>query len=1489
MRNMILMNRIIKLIAICTITLLVGVQDMSATHIIGGSLRYRHIGGDDYEISLVFRRDCFTGAADADFDDPARVFIYRQNGAVAPVGEGNIGRLNLNFNPDDTLGNTFISDCGFEGTQVCVQQTEYKDTISLPFISGGYILAYQRCCRNPTIQNILEPLNTGGTWWTSISEEALMTNNSSPQFGEWPGVYICADEPIEFDHSATDLDGDSLVYRLYAPFSGGDTLSSIPGQAAAKPPYDQVSWAMGYGLDNVLGSTSPLSIDPQTGIITGTPDFVGQFLVGVAVDEYRDGELLGTTRRDFQYNVRVCSDPPTAMFIANDGNCDGTVVTFENTSVGAANYLWQFDFPSTDPALTSTEQNPIFEYAEPGVYKVKLTATRFSDDCRSEVILDVAALTSDIEVSYDLNIQSCNADGGYTIQLTNTSFEPQAGFEVEGQNWTIVQGGQLFEFDTETVTLDVLNEDFTIELQAISNTGCNKAILDSIDIDEFVAVTDFTVMLEECPEGGGATITLTDISDSLNPFDSPDGSAWTIETAAGTITSTASPITLDVEADEVIVVTLDTDFGGGCEAIITRDVMLTDLVPQAGYTVEGLGCPDDGTVDVLFTSTSAADNPDYELLSTSWDITVAGSMSTGTDTSITVNVPKDSIVTVTLISTFDNGCRDTLIENIVPGPFATIEYTRGNPFKICIGDTVQLVDEPNSDFTYTWSPLEGLVFADPSDTSNPSLVGLVNTTYFVTVSDGLCTVSDSVMVEVLDDDNLMIVGDSITCDGSVELTASGGILDGDFVWSTDPSFSDTIFVGETLVTSFDGTSQTYYVAFTGINCDDPFAEYTVSLSDVFAVQFNGSPVRACIGDTVQILSNYDPLLTYVWTPETGLIFPDGPGNAFFVGDTDTEYAVSLSDDFCSLDTSIAVQISNTQELQILGDSVICDENILLVASGALGNGDYEWATDPDFNNIVAVGDTLDTVLDGLTETFYLRYTDATCGDETFSYTVRLYEFDLIYVDTWVICPGDSVNFPLFNQGEQDLTYAWTSDVHIVSDTFEMSPIIGTSVDETDPFTLYFTATSIFGCSFSDSVLVTFTQNPAVNIAAELQDCGEFTVCFTIDGEFEGLPSWDFGDPTTATDISLEETPCYTYAAPGVYDVVLTNVIGICAFAPDTLSVTVNDEITIDAIAEQIACLGDSVTVTASSPDNNVSFTWCTTDGDTLVVGADVTVIADSSYQIIVKATDVNGCSSESVVDITVVEFDIDSNIGEVLCDGQETFVELTVNGTTEGYSFDWGDNDCIVSGGTTANPIIVATGAKTFGVTITDDATGCTTTEEFPITTTSFEIDAEAAPDTTINPGEFVEIFVVDQFDDYTYEWSNGSTDGEQEVSPEESTTYTVTVTDELGCTATAAVSIRVREPVCDESDVYIPNAFTPNGDNVNDILYVRSNFIDELLLVVYNRWGEEVFRTTDPAAGWDGTLNGDRLAPDAYAYYMDVLCINGVRYSKKGNVSLLK
>jgi gliding motility-associated-like protein len=86
-----------------------------------------------------------------------------------------------------------------------------------------------------------------------------------------------------------------------------------------------------------------------------------------------------------------------------------------------------------------------------------------------------------------------------------------------------------------------------------------------------------------------------------------------------------------------------------------------------------------------------------------------------------------------------------------------------------------------------------------------------------------------------------------------------------------------------------------------------------------------------------------------------------------------------------------------------------------------------------------------------------------------------------------------------------------------------------------------------------------------------------------------------------------------------------------------------------------------------------------------------------------------------------------------------------------------------------------------------------------------------------------------------------------------------------------------------------IPNAFTPNGDGINDKVFVRGFGISKLTWRIYNRWGELVFETNDRTQGWDGTFKGARQPKEVYHYTLSVQYSDNTRHEKKGDITLLR
>lgn len=337
-----------------------------ATHIVGGEITYRCVGNNFYEITLTVYRDCYNG--EPSFDDFAIIGVYEKGADSVLVKNLSIP---YNENTNDTLPIILNDPCLTIPPDVCVHKATYRITTLLPFNPNGYVIVYQRCCRNKLIRNIPDPLDTGISFVAEISAESQMVCNQGATFNNWPPVAICVHHPINFDHAASDGDGDSLAYRLCTPFNGPPPMDPAPNPPYA-PPFDELIWLdPPYNLSNILGG-DPLTIDPYTGFMTGVPNTIGNFVLGVCVDEFRAGELLSTTRRDFQYNVADCGEPNAAFFLP-EILCDTLSVQFVNKSTNTNFFRWYFDWEN-DLSQTSTNFSPTHTYPDTGLYTVALIA-----------------------------------------------------------------------------------------------------------------------------------------------------------------------------------------------------------------------------------------------------------------------------------------------------------------------------------------------------------------------------------------------------------------------------------------------------------------------------------------------------------------------------------------------------------------------------------------------------------------------------------------------------------------------------------------------------------------------------------------------------------------------------------------------------------------------------------------------------------------------------------------------------------------------------------------------------------------------------------------------------------------------------------------------------------------------------------------------------------------------------------------------------------
>jgi len=429
-----------------------------ATHIVGGSLTYEQLSGSTYRVTLKLYRDCKPGSAA--FPNPVTITIRKNNGTAQTTAS-------IPFTTSSIVPPN-IDTCAVN-PGICLEEAIYTTIVTgLPPGNGGYHMYYQYCCRNSTLQNIVNPLAAGETWYAHIPENASVISNSSPKWVNPPPVFVCQGNNMSVNHSATDADGDSLAYSLYTPYT--DQAITYPGNVFTTP---TVTWTSTYGANNPLDPATPnsLTISP-TGIINGVPPSLGQFVAGIRCEEWRNGVKIGEILRDFQFNVVNC--PPLAVASFNSlGACNGTSITFSNTTTPAANsYFWDFGDGST-LADTSNLLNPNYNYPALGNYTAMLIINK-GTPCVDTAILPVNV--SFIQANFINDGPACK---GVPVNFTDTSnVDPST--TIVGWDWNFGDG------NTSTLENPVhpfnAGGNYNVSLVVTSAAGCKDTIFFPVGI-----------------------------------------------------------------------------------------------------------------------------------------------------------------------------------------------------------------------------------------------------------------------------------------------------------------------------------------------------------------------------------------------------------------------------------------------------------------------------------------------------------------------------------------------------------------------------------------------------------------------------------------------------------------------------------------------------------------------------------------------------------------------------------------------------------------------------------------------------------------------------------------------------------------------------------------------------------------------------------------------------------------------------------------------
>jgi len=321
-----------------------------ATHIVGGQMTYIKLSNNNYAVTLSVYRDCFNGVPP--FDNPASIGVFDSNNNL-------FNSLAVNVDPDSV----YLPNFGCTTSNFCIVIATYHFTVNLPPTST-YKIVYQRCCRSSIISNLANPTSYGFTIWTEINPTIFFPNSSAIFNHEFPGLAFVNDT-LMYNGSATDPDGDSLVYSMDYSYAGADTINPAPTPPFA-PPYNAMVYQSPFSFTNLLGGSVPLSVNSNTGMMTAFPNTIGIFQVGQQVEEYRNGILINTQRREF----------PMFISAANYFDIGGNITADTSTQSLDAGQAWLIKKNLYDGTLTAVDTNAInntylFPSVINGAYLVK--------------------------------------------------------------------------------------------------------------------------------------------------------------------------------------------------------------------------------------------------------------------------------------------------------------------------------------------------------------------------------------------------------------------------------------------------------------------------------------------------------------------------------------------------------------------------------------------------------------------------------------------------------------------------------------------------------------------------------------------------------------------------------------------------------------------------------------------------------------------------------------------------------------------------------------------------------------------------------------------------------------------------------------------------------------------------------------------------------------------------------------------------------------
>jgi len=1435
-------------------------QNAVSSHLMGGNLGYEYLGVNanglyQYRITITIYRYCEPGSSN--LPTTMNLGVYRDN-PTNPTGNKQLITTSsiplISITPiTPPNGN---DTCTFTPS-VCVEEGVYQGIVTLASNTTGYYFISDRCCRNNNIANLNNPGNTGQAYYAYAPPPS--TVNSSPTFAVAPVPFLCASDTVSILNQAYDPDGDLLVYNFVTPYQG----ISSNNQPNPNPPANytwpipNVNYAPGYSQANPFGAGGFTSIDTLTGLASYYAPNIGFYVLAVEIREYRNGVLIGVSRRDLQIIVIACPINP-APFLTSGSQTnfiikEGQTLCFSSTfsdSNGDSLFLSHtgdiFNPAITNPPATFTDNSglgtvtgtfcwtPSCDQGRSTPYQFSVSVT--DNGCPAKitnVVYSITVVNTPTPASITGPDTVCFSPGtaysytvpaslGNTFSWTTTNANlagnptgTTAGVSFPNSGQAIISVSTVNQYGCHSDTLNYPVEVVPLTV-TLTNTGTTPITVNYVlTISESGCIDTDTVQVtvnplpavnagpdkQVCENGTVSIGTAAVAGQTYN---------WTPSTNlnnANIASPTVSAVGLTAPATLQYILLGQNTFG--CQRLDTVNVTVNDVpVSNAGLDLNfcsGASGAIGGSATTGFTY--------------SWSPATGLSSSTSSNPTVTLTNNTTSPVTQTYVVTTTLGScssTDTVQVIVRPNPISNA----GANQLLCSGSTTQIGSNPTAGYTYSWSPSTGLnntTISNPTVTLTNNGTTTTTATYIVTTNLNGCTSSDTVLVTSAPQPTADAGPDVSICSGQSIAIGTAGTTGYAYSWSPSTGLSNTGSAITNVTLTNPGTTptnSTYIVNVNAFGCTD---------ADTVVVEVRPAPVSnaganqlLCSGSTVQIGSNPTTGYAYSWSPASGLnnTTISNPTVTLTNNGTTTTtatYVVTTTLNGCNTTDTVVVTSAPQPTANAGPDAIICSGQTANLGAAGTAGYTYSWTPSIGLSSSSTATTTATLTNNGtapITNNYVVTVNAFGCLDtDTVSVEVRPAPISEAGANQ-LLCAGSSVQ--IGTAPTPGYTYSWSPPTGLNDPTIS-NPTVTLNNTGTTPTTVtYAVTTTLNGCSTVDSVTITSGPQPTANAGPDVFICSGQSISIGTPGTIGYTYSWT---PSTGLSNTSAAVTNVTGTNTGTSPINNSYIISVNAFGcidADTVVVQVRPNPVSDAGQNQLLCAGSTVQLGTSST-TGYTYSWSPATGlnnttisnPTLTLNNTGTTPTTATY---IVTTTLNGCvTSDTVVVTSAPQPTANAGPDVFICSGQS--ISIGTPGTT-GYTYSWTPS----TGLSNANSAVTnATGTNTGTTPVNNtyivnvNAFGCIDADTVVVQVRPNPI-AQAGPDAVLCGGDTL-VLGTSATPGYTYAWSptNGLNSGSSSNpslivsntgSNPSSQTYTVTTTLN-GCTTLDSVTITINpQPV---------------------------------------------------------------------------------------------